>query len=69
MPHGKDRHPAGRECWRAHAIHPAALDLTLAPRLESELDEELDCGCEVIDDDADVLHPLDRHLLDGKESP
>jgi hypothetical protein len=38
-----------------------------APRLhlESELDEELSRGCEVVNHDADVLHPLDRHVLDG----
>ena len=48
------------------AIHPAALDGPLALQLESELDEELDRGREVVDHDADVVHPLDRHLLDGK---
>ena len=36
-------------------------------QLESELDEELSRGSEVVDHDADVVHPLDRHVLDGKE--
>jgi hypothetical protein len=50
------------------AIHPAALDGPLALQLESELDEELGRGREVVNDDADVLHPLDRHVLDGKDA-
>ena len=49
------------------AVHPAALDRPLALQLESELDEELGCGREVVNHDADVVHPLDRHVLDGKE--
>src|SRR5205807_10378309 len=49
------------------AVHPAALDRPLALQLESEFDE-LGCGREVVNHDADVLHPLDRHVLDGKES-
>jgi hypothetical protein len=49
------------------AVHPAAIDRSLAPQLESELDEELSSGTEVVDHDADVVHPLDRHVLDGKE--
>ena len=50
------------------AIHPAALDRPPALQLESELDEELGRGREVVNHDADVVHPLDRHVLDGKES-
>ena len=50
------------------AVHPAALDRHLALQLESEFDEELGCGREVVNHDADVLHPLDRHVLDGKDS-
>ena len=34
---------------------------------ESELGEELDRGREVVDHDADVLHPLESHVLDGKD--
>src|SRR5690349_5602023 len=48
---------------RHDAVHPAALDLALASRLESELDEEFDCGCEVVDRDADVFQPPDCHVF------
>ena len=50
------------------AIHPAALDRPLALQLESELDEKLSRGREVVNDDAHVVHPLDRHVLDGKDA-
>jgi hypothetical protein len=40
----------------------------LALQLESELDEELDRGREVVNHDADVIHPLDGHVLDRTES-
>ncbi len=50
------------------AVHPGALDWPFALQLESEFDEELGCGREVVNHDADVLHPLDRHVLDGNES-
>jgi hypothetical protein len=49
------------------AVHPAALDGPLALELESELGEELSRGREVVNHDADVLHPLDRQVLDGTE--
>ena len=39
------------------AVHPAALERPLALQLESELDEELDRGREVVNHDADVVHP------------
>ena len=45
------------------AVHPAALYRPLALQLEAEFDEELGCGREVVNHDADVLHPLDRHVL------
>jgi hypothetical protein len=46
-------------------VHPAALDLPLALQLESEFDENLGCGREVVNHDADVVHPLDRHVRAG----
>ena len=46
-------------------VHPAAFDGRLAPQLESELDEELQRGREVFNHDADVIHLLDGHVLDG----
>jgi len=49
------------------AVHRAPFDGPLALHLESELDEELSCGREVVDHDAHVVHPLDSHLLDAKE--
>ena len=49
------------------AVHPATLDRSLALQHESELDEELSRGCEVVNHDADVIHPLDSHVFDGKE--
>src|SRR4051812_17065204 len=47
-------------CSPHYAIHPVALDLPLALQLEPELDEESRRGREVVDDDAHVLHALDR---------
>jgi hypothetical protein len=49
------------------AVHQATLDGTLAFQNESELDEELNRGCEVVNDYADVVHPLDRHVFDGND--
>ena len=50
------------------AVYPAALDRSFSLQLESKFDEELGCGCQVVNHDADVLHPLDRHALYGNES-
>jgi hypothetical protein len=33
------------------------------------VDEEVRRGREVVKDDADVVHPLDRQALDGTERP
>src|SRR5262249_14994699 len=49
-----------------HAVHPTALYLPFALQREAELGEEGDRGREVIDHDADVVHALDGHVLDGK---
>ena len=40
---------------------------TLALQRESEFDEELGRGCEVVNRDTDVLRPWDSHLFDGGE--
>lgn len=54
---------------RAHdAVHPATLDRPVSLQLESKFDEEPGCSREVVHHDADVLHPLDRHVLYGNES-
>lgn len=42
------------------AVCPAAFDWPLALQLESKFDEELGCGREVVNHDADVLHALNR---------
>src|ERR1700733_2974499 len=47
------------------AVHPIALDGRLAPQFESELNEERHGVREVIDDYAQMIHPLDCHALDG----
>jgi hypothetical protein len=52
---------------RTAAPLAATVDCPLALQHESELGEEVSRGREVVDHDADVLHPLDRHALDGKE--
>jgi hypothetical protein len=50
------------------AVHPIALDRRLTLQLESELNEERHRVREVIDDYADVVHPLDCHALDGRHA-
>ena len=49
------------------AVHPATFDGRLALQHESELDEELGRRREVVNHDADVVHPLDRHAFDGNQ--
>jgi len=43
------------------AIHPGAFDRHLAFERHAEGGEEGNGGWEIIDDDADMIHPLDRH--------
>src|SRR5918912_4447412 len=44
------------------AVHPRALDRYLAFERHAERGENSDSGCKVVDDDADVVHSLDRHF-------
>ena len=44
------------------AVHPRALDRHLAFDRHAEHGEKSDSGCKVIDDDADVVQSLDRHV-------
>jgi hypothetical protein len=44
------------------AVHPGALDRPLAFQRHAESSEEANGGCEVVDDDADMVHSLDRHV-------
>ena len=48
-------------------VSPTTFDGPLALQHESELDEELSRGCEVVNHDVDVVHPLDSHVFDGNE--
>ena len=38
-----------------------------ALQYESELDEDLSRGCEVVNHDDDVVHPFDSHVFGSKE--
>ena len=51
------------------AIHGGALDRCLSFEFESELSEERARDGEVVNDDAHMMHPLDRHLLDHSVRP
>src|SRR5258705_531888 len=44
------------------AGHPLALDRRLAFERHAERGEKSDSGCKVVDDDADVVQSLDRHV-------
>src|SRR5437867_3027481 len=44
------------------AVHPLALDRRLAFARHAERGEKSDSGCKVVDDDADVVQSLDRHV-------
>ena len=44
------------------AVHPRALDRRLAFDRHAERGEKSDSGCKVVDDDADVVQSLDRHV-------
>ena len=42
-------------------VRKQAFDLRLAFQLHAELGEERDGGVQVVDDDGDVVHPLNGH--------
>jgi hypothetical protein len=44
------------------AVHPITLDGRLAVKRHAEGGEEGNGGWEVVDDDADMVHSLDRHV-------
>jgi hypothetical protein len=44
------------------AVHPRALDGHLAFERHAKRGEKSDSGCKVVDDDADVVQSLDRHV-------
>lgn len=43
------------------AVHPTSLDLPLAVQLHTKFEEERDNSFEVLDNNADVVHPQERH--------
>src|SRR4051795_6812439 len=57
--HHRDVNPYAVE--PVDAVHPTSLDRRLALQLHAELDKERLGTLEVVDDDADVVHPLNRH--------
>jgi hypothetical protein len=59
-PHHRDLAPDAVES--DGAVRPEAFDLPLAFQLHAELGEERDCGVQVVDDDGDVVHPLNGHV-------
>ena len=44
------------------AVHPASFDRRLALQLQTQLDKESDSGGEVLDNNADVVHPSNRYV-------
>ncbi len=48
---------------------PLSFDHGSPFELEAELAEELDRRCEVVDDDADVVHPFKRHVPNLQQRP
>jgi hypothetical protein len=59
-PHHRDLGPDAVQA--DGAVRPQALDLPLAFQLHAELGEERDGGVQVVDDDTDVVHPLNGHV-------
>jgi len=59
-PHHRDLAPDAVQA--DGAVRPQALDLPLAFQLHAELGEERDGGVQVVDDDPDVVHPLNGHV-------
>ena len=43
-------------------VHPRAFDRHLAFERQAERGEKSDSGCKVVDDDADMVQSLDRHV-------
>ena len=46
------------------AVHRASLDLRLPLQLQTEFLEESDRSCEVVHNNADVVHPLECHAAE-----
>jgi hypothetical protein len=59
-PHHRDVGPDAVES--EGAVRAQALDLPLAFQVHAELSEERDGGGQVVDDDGDVVHPLNGQV-------
>src|SRR5712691_2074549 len=64
-PHHRDVAPDAVES--DGAVRPKAFDLPLAFQFHAELGEERDSRVQVVDDDGDVVHPLNGHVSEHKE--
>ena len=64
-PHHRDAAPDAVE--PDGAVRPKPFDLPLAFQLHAELGEERDSGIQVLDDDGDVVHPLNGHACEHKQ--
>ena len=51
-----------------NAVHPRSLDCRLAFKFRTEFEEEGGSSFKVVDNDADVVHPLDRHPTQSSPS-
>ena len=58
-PHHRDVAPDAVES--DGAVRPKAFNLLFAFQLHAELAEERDSRVQVVDDDGDVVHPLNSH--------
>src|ERR1700737_4342787 len=43
-------------------VHPTSLDWRLALQLHTKFDKERSSSLKVVNNDADVVHPLNRHI-------
>jgi hypothetical protein len=62
----------GGSCAARHrraddAVHPTSFDRRLALQLQTKFDKERDSSFEVVDNDADVIHPLKRRTPQGRK--
>ena len=44
------------------AVRPTSLDFRIALELKTKFDKESDSSCEIVDNNADVVHPPNRHV-------
>lgn len=50
-------------------VHPFTLDCCLALQFQAQFDEERDSSREILDDNADLIHPVDRHAKQSRFAP